>query len=366
MATRGQAQCALSSLLARGVAVIPCFAQESLPQIKAEFLHALRTLPELREETEVASRVPAFGGFGALGLPSSFHHPFIRLLRREVYKATRPLFEMLLPVLDEQEGGEAGAYNLEQLVDRVQLRPAGATPTAESFHRDLSVYGPGCSAVDGDHIFGGWVNLDETPQGFSCVLGTHVPGKNSAVGASGFNSITSRAEIEQWKAQRSLITIPPGHLILFYSNIVHEVLAKKRSFPSARMYCGWRCTTSMRPLFDDFEARMAQQEAIALPSRQEPPLHAKLHWTNWPAQLQAWSIAMLKPQYLVERTVKSGKRANERFTVAPQVLRSSGIHYPAYTDEELALHRPHRVAPLALALPLAAYHEIASKRARIA
>ena len=155
---------AVATLKADGVVVIPCLHAD-LQAIKDEFVHVMRTLPELRDDVAEHARVPAFGGFGALGLPSSFHHPFVRELRRTVYNAMSPFFEAFT--------AEMPGYKLEQLIDRAQLRQPGTSPTPEAFHRDLSVYGPGCSAVDGDHFFGGWVNLDAVPQAFSCVRGTH-------------------------------------------------------------------------------------------------------------------------------------------------------------------------------------------------
>lgn len=322
-------QAYVNSLKVDGVVVVPCLTGE-VQALKDEFLHVMRTLPELRDDVAEPARVPAFGGFGALGLPSSFHHPFVRQLRRMVYDAMRPFFEALLETLP--------GHKLEQLIDRVQLRQPGTSPTPEAFHRDLSVYGPGCSAADGDHFFGGWVNLDSAPQSFSCVRGTHVPGQNSG---SGFSTITCKAQIQSFKAERSVISIPPGHLVIFYSNIVHEVVARKRPYVSARMYCCWRLTPGEAPLYDDFLGRMARQDVLALPSRQEPPMHAKLHWTNWLTELQQWSTTHIKDEFLVSREVKSGKRKGEVVRVVPQVLVNTGQHFPEYTQDELRTHVPH-------------------------
>jgi hypothetical protein len=322
-------QAYVNSLKVDGVVVVPCLTGE-VQALKDEFLHVMRTLPELRDDVAEPARVPAFGGFGALGLPSSFHHPFVRQLRRTVYDAMRPFFEALIETLP--------GHKLEQLVDRVQLRQPGTTPTAESFHRDLSVYGPGCSAADGDHFFGGWVNLDTAPQAFSCVTGSHAPGENSG---SGFSPITCKDDLAAYKAARTVITIPAGHLIIFYSNIVHEVLPRKRPYVSARMYCGWRLTKGDAPLYDDFLARMVRQDVLALPSRQEPPMHARLHWTNWLTELQQWSTTHIKDEFLVTREVRSGKRKGEVVRVVPPVLVNSGQHYPAYVEDELKTHRPH-------------------------
>ena len=325
-------QTSIQRLRDDGVLVLPCI-RDNLDELKHEFIHVLRTLPELRDDVAEPERVPAFGGFGALGLPSSFHHPFIRALRRVAYEAAAPFFDAFLQQLP--------GFKLEQLIDRVQLRQPGTSPTAEAFHRDLSVYGPGCSAADGDHFFGGWVNLDATPQTFSCVLGSHVPGQNSS--AAGFSMVSDKEEKEAYKAARTGVQIPPGHMIVFYSNIVHEVVARKSKVVSARMYCCWRLTPGSKPMYDDFLERMTRQDVIPLPSRQEPPMHAKLHWTNWRKELEQWSKKTIKDEFLVTREVASGKRKGETVRVVPHVLKNSGQHYPAYTQDELSTHRPHSV-----------------------
>jgi hypothetical protein len=321
---------AVQALKERGVCVIPVYSSRSELQCAGSaFMFTLMTLPELR----AGAQTPSLGGFGALGLPSSFHHFAVRCFRARAYNAAAPFFRQFLNSLDMP----LDTWKLEQLVDRVQWRAPGTKTTAESFHRDLTVYGPGSSAQEGDHFFGGWLNFDPYPQYFSCVPGTQKPGENSGAGFSPL----SPAQVGEYKDKKELIEVPPGHLIIFYSNIIHEVVPRKRDYPSVRMYCGWRLTTQSRTLFDDFLKRMREQSAMQLPSRQEPPMHSSMHWMRWPDELQAWSLKNIADEYLVTRTVQSGKRQGEVFRVVPRYLRNTGRHFADYKEEELQIHRPH-------------------------
>jgi hypothetical protein len=324
----------VQELITRGVTTIPCLTPDELLRANELFFHVTRTLPELRTDVPEADRMPAFGGFGALGLPSSFHHPFYRRLRELVYARVAPFFAMLLR--------RYPGYKLEQLIDRVQLREKNTSPTAESFHRDecneVLVNEGKCSCDNGDLMFGGWLNLDtQAPQGFSCVPGTHRPGSNFG---RGFTTI-KKEDKKQYKSLTAQITNPPGHILIFFANIVHEVLPKKRKYTSARMYCCWRATQQDVPLFPDTLSRLRNQKLMPLPSGQMPPMHAKLHWTNWSTKLAAWSQKTVKDQYLVNRTFQSGSKKGTVLRVVPNVLEHGSVFYDNYEPMELLTYRPH-------------------------
>ena len=259
-----------------------------------------------------------------------------------MYSRALPYFQALIHTMPP-------GTKLEQIIDRVQLRQPGDTPSPESWHRDTCNIQPSCSCADGDHMFGGWLNLDLQDQGFSCVLGTHQPGHNDG---RGFATITDKAEKKLYSQRKSRVAIPPGHLIVFYANIVHEVLATKRKELSARMYCGWRLTRSSQPLFPavetkpgewkhDLHTTLTAQDLVPLPSGQTPPMHAKLHWVNYAeTKLQPWSLANIKPQYLIERTMKS---SGKTYTVVPQFLHQPPgvLYFPPYTERDIESHVPH-------------------------
>ena len=92
-----------------------------------------------------------------------------------------PLFGLM--VSKEEKQGKR--YKLEQLFDRMMYCLPGTGPSAESWHRDEAK-----EAKDSDLLFGGWWNLDETDQIFSCVPKTH----NDVTGHAGFAKITDRAK----------------------------------------------------------------------------------------------------------------------------------------------------------------------------
>ena len=106
---------------------------------------------------------------------------------------------------------------LEQCFDRMMRRIPGERTDAESWHRDEAK-----NTQPGDDIFGGWINLDAQPQHFSCAPGTHLEagarGRND-----GFAKITSaadKARYQQIANAHGPVTIPPGHILIFYERLV--------------------------------------------------------------------------------------------------------------------------------------------------
>ncbi len=103
------------------------------------------------------------GGFAALGTPSSFHNSLVREQRMQVH----PIAVGVLRALVTRDDFPRHTRVCQE-IDRLLIRPAGMSPSAEMWHRDSS---PAASA--GDIVFGGWLNLDTQPQQFSCQLRTH-------------------------------------------------------------------------------------------------------------------------------------------------------------------------------------------------
>ena len=175
-----------------GVVVIP--TDFDVGALRAEFDSTLRDLPCFKPDATSF----VLGGFGALGSPGSFHNLFARKLRLRCLVTIMPYLKALCHADDR----------IEMLADRMLFRPAGATPTAEMWHRDESPH-----AEQGDLVFGGWINLGTTPHHFSCVLGTHLPGVNhsDSTGDTGFSRI-SKADVlsRRLKERRSLVEVPPG------------------------------------------------------------------------------------------------------------------------------------------------------------
>ena len=55
------------------------------------------------------------------------------------------------------------------------------------------------------------------------------------------------------------IEIPPGHIIIFYERIVHEVTGGKAKHPMCRLFLGWRLTYGSKSLVGDNLNRYLEQ-----------------------------------------------------------------------------------------------------------
>lgn len=317
-----------------GYVVLPCpqwlQQQDTLRKMPTIFATVLANMPEF-----VSGRTPdadkfTMGGFSAFNNPSSFHNGLVRRMRQYALYELFQLFQAACGQLNEPS---LPKYNLEQLIDRMMLRPKGRVPSSESWHRDEAPH-----ALEDDHIFGGWWNLDQTNQYFSCVAGSH----NGTTGNCGFSKITDQQAIESYKAQKVKVEIPPGGILIFYERIVHEVLAKKAQNDMHRLFLGWRLTRSTQPLYD-VTPLLRSQAVVPLKSGQIPKMYAQLHWTNWRQKIVEFSTNVLDVCTEI-RTVRAGKDAGRSLRVVHQHMRSLeeyGLQkYPAYKANEVNMHIP--------------------------
>ena len=264
----------------------------------------LTNQPEFLPKTDLY----VLGSFGALGNPSSFHHPDVRFIRKYVYDHVTPQLKQLFPT-----------KKIEMLFDRVSVRKAGTTVPGEKWHRDVCDSKP-----DGDIILGGWINLDKDDiQKFSCVPGTH----NDPFDTKGFCPLKNP---EEYKSKKVIYNIKPGEIIMFHQNIVHEIKSQKYTKDSHKLYIGWRITESSEPLFD--HTKVIEDQGIPyIPSGQLPPIYAKLHMVNHKHKVIDFSKTvhpkLLNENGLVRRYVPS--------------LKDMGLPmWPAYTSEDLEILRP--------------------------
>ena len=72
--------------------------------------------------------------------------------------------------------------------------------------------------------------------------------------------------------------MPPGHLVIFYEHLAHEVTSVPVKKMDLRLFIGWRLTDATTPLISDISKRMDEQGIIRIKSGQECPMHAALHW----------------------------------------------------------------------------------------
>jgi len=334
------------------------------------------------------ARYPALGGFGALGTPSSFHHPLVRRCRALCLPAAAALFRQYIrsgenqgsggvslggrlkarrsggctdrascpsggatsgrgdepgavrePARDSGGAGGIGQVRLELLWDRLCWRRKGTMISSETMHRDVAEF-----ALPGDEIFGGWLNLDSAPQYFQAVPGSQ---HHRAHGGTGF--CRERKDATTGAGMRR-IEVPPGNLLVFYQKILHEIPGQKISRDSLRLFVGWRLTRSAASLQDvaargregvpDTEAVIRTQAVPLLPSGQQIPMYAKSHLLFWPLRLKQWSDANIRDNCKEWVTMGPGRSIRLVVRHLSSLERLGVPLYRPYSEEELSIMRP--------------------------
>ena len=134
-------------------------------------------------------------------------------------------------------------------------------------------------------MFGGWLNLNDSNQYFSCIPRSNLDYKNG----SGFSKIKKNSqEFLNLDNNKLKIEIKPGHCILFFQDLIHEILSSKSKIDMYRIFHSFRITKSSENIFN-YENIFKNQAVPYLPSGQIPPMYAKLHWTNHIEKLQEFS-----------------------------------------------------------------------------
>lgn len=306
-----------------GYITIPIYKPEELKSLREEFLNECKNFQEFKS---FPNNEYVLGGFGAFGNPSSFHNLFVRKIRMNVYKHAKNIFKSMYK-----------NKNLECLFDRMMLRIKGNAPSRESWHRDVTP-----NLKESDKMFGGWINLDDENQYFSCVPGTHIIAQSN-MKTKGFAAIKKGTpEFEKLNEQKIKVSIPPGHCIIFFQHIIHEVLSKKMKHDSYRVFNSFRITDDTNPIFD-IESVLDNQSVPRLPSNQIPPMYAKLHWTNWVEKIETWS-KRINDKCVEERYMKA---KNKTFKVVHQHMNSLNEYgfqlYKPYTQTERAIFKPQKL-----------------------
>ena len=277
------------SLATDGVTVVH-IPDLPLRRTRKEFYKTCNNFPEYRRDH---TQQYVLGGFAALGNPASFHNPLVRKLREWCMAALMPEFRGVAQALPVH-------FRLEQMYDRMMLRLAGESPSKESWHRDED------TAATNDIKFGGWCNLDSTPQFFSCIRGSHSPAGSRG---GGFKKLTpvEQKELNNDK-DKIMVEIPPGSIVIFYENIIHEVLATKATHDMCRLFLGWRFTTRDPTMLPETAAVIRDQGVPKLKSGQVPPMYARLHLVNHRLKLQRWSLQQMNSRCLEDVAMASGKQ----------------------------------------------------------
>merc|ERR1719284_2342612 len=168
----------------------------------------------------------------------------------------------MYPVFKEYDSIRGHSRRIEALPDRLMVRPKGDAPPAEVWHRDTSPH-----ADNGDDIFGGWINFDNENQYFSAVPESYLPDdpSSSTAGNEGFDRVTDATKAYANSHKRS-ITIPPGHILVFFQNALHEIVATKATHRMFRLLTGFRLTNSEIPLTPNLESLIDKQGPFTIKS----------------------------------------------------------------------------------------------------
>lgn len=305
------------TLLKDGVVVIPAFNTNDLRLYNTASWKCVSEFPEYQDNVTIFT----LGAFGALGNPASFHNPVVRHIRINMMSRAVNLFSFFTTLTG------CKGKNLEQLIDRMSIRKQGTTLGKETWHRDQA------NSPQGDMIFGGWVNLDLTnEQRFSCIPGSHVSRSSIEVGFA--------RETQVDESQKRIYQIPPGYCIVFFQNILHEVLPGKIRFDSIRLYLGWRLTDSTISLYNHEVAIQDQGVPSNLPGGGPITMFAPNHLSFHAQNTITWSQNTFKPQCLEQKnTPKLGQ-----FIIVHKTMKSLREYnlplYPEYTQEELSILHP--------------------------
>jgi len=318
-----------------------------------------------------ATQLFVLGGFGALGNPSSFHHPLRRQFMTEVYNFVGPLlaYQYKYSYIFYQLHTKKSPYSyLSMVPDRFAIRRTDQELTPESWHRDRSMH---LQQSKDAFLLGGWVNLDKTKdQYFSCIPGefplfdaTHTFYANQLnVDNGGFQKENIPDEL---LAQKETIRIPPYHMIIFNELITHEVAKgeKKRAYDetqsSYRCFIKWYISKKDTPYWsaERFSNFIQDQTQIGMSYFQpDAPMYASAHTSTAIPKLMEFSNQFIPevqnfvfkdsqkyPGKFVDRFLGQGNAMKPVVDSKRQGLKDWGKAFQDYSNLELQIYIPRRM-----------------------
>lgn len=338
-------------LAKEGVQILPLYAAKDVAQIRDTINNAIKSFPYFKEDA------PAYimGSFQALGDPGSAWHPVLRELRKVIHDN---IIKYII-----QYSKEIGMQNVKtcSVLDRLMIRPSKIKISGEEWHRDV---GSTEFLPKGGNIsfFGGWLNLDDDNQKFTCVPGSHLDSEGKVLDIRTFGAGFSRIPKEQHEFctnNSKVYEIPPGCVIVFHQHIAHTITKNINDKPVFRLFHGFVASDSEE--FKEYIFGGEQQLIInamsqsvpLLPGGKQWPIFGQLHngFKNKPFRLLPDSKDLnrkmiplnLEGNYrLIFKDSVVDKIGVERFLPSMDILSLiPGIEkFPQVYDHEVDIYRP--------------------------
>lgn len=315
-------------LAEQGYCVVRVYSDQEAADVRDEYHRALyNDMPEYLPPN-AGGEIPLLvrGGFGALGNSSSFHLPIVRRMRGDAQGVAAAVFKQYTA----QRGLDG--FRLEQLVDRARVLRTGSEITEELWHRDQTPPHKNPAVQPDDVIFGGWIAFDAT-QRFSAIKGSHLDRPQGD--GRGFARL-SKEESAKRTAQKNevlehnpngwFIEIPPGHMLIFQQELIHEVVGgKHKGIEQLRLFTGWRLTRARQSFIKNPQEFFDEQGVTNIKSDQMPDMYPNMPWSSTTITrtgLAKWSVNTFQPYLLEQRSVLSGPSAGETHRLVPQHMYS--------------------------------------------
>lgn len=310
----------------------------------------IETAPEYKKESvsignSVGKEPPVMGSFGGMGTSSVNYHPSVMDLRKKAFDhLIRPIvMEFICLVYGETTG--VNDWYIREVLDRIVVRKGGIKNPSEKPHRDNSE-----NVLE--HMVQGWINLSQKDQVFHCYKGTAFTSLRDKVVASsqgispGFNPTNHPDDLDP-----SFLTIKPGQVVLFMSDIIHSVAQCKVELDETYLRLHVACAFTTVPSGDlgqtERLVRSLRQMSLLCPSGCKAPLWPSLYWTNHVQKLVRYyescvvdgiPISPCLPSvcWLVENEIISADEAHN-FCPKPTAERLSSLFYhqiTSYTPDE--------------------------------
>lgn len=226
------------NLFTHGVQTVKVYDPELLPQVRKCVDAAILEFPYFRSTAPAYS----FGSFQALGDPGSAWHPTLRRLRMIVHYSVKSLLAQHV----KTSGLYTNQPKFSSVMDRLMIRPAGVQIDGEAWHRDIgsTQHLPKGGTLE---FFGGFINLDDTPQRFRCIPGSHKDHEGKLIDVRTQEDGFSRIPVEYHaycETQAQTIEVPPENVVIFYQHIAHTIVKNLNEDIMYRLFTGFMISDS--------------------------------------------------------------------------------------------------------------------------